>query len=317
MPFKILITTTKFPEAADYVRAFLRDHNGELIEHDFYRGIPRAEQLRLVADADGYITHLEPVDEAVFAAAPRLRVVSAGGVGYDHIDLAAATRHGVAVCICAGCNNHAVSELALGMMLALARQILPADRAVREGGWPRLVGPELWGKTLGIVGLGRVGKSIALLGRGLGMRVLATDIQWDVTFATEHQISYVPLPRLLRESDFVSLHCPLTPQTRGLLNAARLAQMKPTAYLINTARGPIVEEAALVAALRDGRIAGAGLDVFEHEPHPANPYVAFPNVVLAPHLGGATHEATERSLELALLNVTQVLTGGEPICRVN
>jgi phosphoglycerate dehydrogenase-like enzyme len=317
VPFKILITTTKFPEAADYVRAFLRDHACELIEHDFYRGIPRAEQLRLVADADGYITHLEPVDEEVFAAAPRLRVVSAGGVGYDHIDLDAATRHGVAVCICAGCNNHAVSELALGMMLALARQILPADHAVREGGWPRLVGPELWGKTLGIVGLGRVGKSVALIGRGLGMRVLATDIQWDVTFANEHQISYVPLPRLLRESDFVSLHCPLTPQTRGLMNAGRLAQMKPTAYLINTARGPIVEESALVAALRAGRIAGAGLDVFETEPHPENPYVAFPNVVLAPHLGGATAEATERSLELALLNVTQVLTGGEPICRVN
>lgn len=317
MPFKILITTTKFPEAADYVRAFLHDHDCELIEHDYYRGIPRAEQLRLVADADGYITYLEPVDEEVFAAAPRLRVVSAGGVGYDHIDLDAATRHGVAVCICAGCNNHAVSELAVGMMLVLARQILPADRAVREGGWPRLVGPELWGKTLGIVGLGRVGKSVALIGRGLGMRVLATDIQWDVTFANEHQISYVPLPRLLRESDFVSLHCPLTPQTRGLMNAARLAQMKPTAYLINTARGPIVEESALVAALHEGRIAGAGLDVFAQEPHPANPYVKFPNVVLTSHLGGATHEATERSLELALLNVTQVLTAGEPICRVN
>jgi phosphoglycerate dehydrogenase-like enzyme len=317
VPFKILITTTKFPEAADYVRAFLRDHDCALIEHDYYRGIPRAEQLRLVADADGYITYLEPVDEEVFAAAPRLRVVSAGGVGYDHIDLDAATRHGAAVCICAGCNNHAVSELALGMMLALARQILPADRAVREGGWPRLVGPELWGKTLGIIGLGRVGKSVALIGRGLGMRVLATDIQWDVTFANEHQVSYVPLPRLLREADVVSLHCPLTPQTRGLMNAARLAQMKPTAYLINTARGPIVEESALVAALRAGRIAGAGLDVFATEPHPGNPYTEFPNVVLTPHLGGATAEATERSLELALLNVTQVLTGGEPICRVN
>jgi phosphoglycerate dehydrogenase-like enzyme len=317
VPFNILITTTKFPEAADYVRAFLRDHDCALIEHDYYRGIPRAEQLRLVADADGYITYLEPVDEEVFAAAPRLRVVSAGGVGYDHIDLAAATRHGAAVCICAGCNNHAVSELALGMMLALARQILPADRAVRDGRWPRLVGPELWGKTLGIVGLGRVGKSVALIGRGLGMRVLATDIQWDVTFANEHQVSYVPLPRLMREADFVSLHCPLTPQTRHLMNAERLALLKPTAYLINTARGPIVEESALVAALRAGRLAGAGLDVFATEPHAGNPYTAFPNVVLTPHLGGATHEATERSLELALLNVTQVLTGGEPICRVN
>ncbi|HET8630781.1 MAG TPA: phosphoglycerate dehydrogenase [Thermomicrobiales bacterium] len=318
MTYRVLLTTPKFREDEAFARQYLREHDCVPIEHDRHGArLGEDELCELVRDADGWVTHLETVTERVFAAAPRLKVISAGGVGYDHIDVAAASRHGVAVCICAGCNNHAVSELALGLMLGLARRIATADRAIREGGWPRLVGPELWGKTLGIVGLGRVGKSLALIGRGLGMRVLATDVVWDITFANEHQISYVSLPRLLGEADFVSLHCPLTPQTRGLINDATLAQMKPTAYLINTARGPIVDEAALVRALRERRIAGAGLDVFETEPRPNNPFVEFENVLLTSHLGGATHEAVERSLQLALLNVTQVLTGGPPVCQVN
>ena len=313
----VLVTTPKILGFEDYAREFLRERGCALIDHAQHRAMSEEALVELIPPANGLVVGAERVTERVFAAAPRLRVVSAQGVGYDHIDVEAASRHGVAVCICAGCNNHAVSELAFGMMLGLGRQIYSADRAIREGGWPRLVGPELWGKTLGIVGLGRVGKSSALLGRGFGMRVLATDVAWDITFANEHDISYVPLPRLLRESDFVSLHCPLTPQTRGLIGDAALAQMKPTAYLINTARGPVVEEAALVRALRERRIAGAGLDVFETEPRPDNPYVEFPNVILTSHLGGATHEATERALELALINVTQVLNGGCPVYRVN
>ncbi len=317
MPRRVLLTMPKFLDNEGYVRDFLRDRDCELIEHREHRTMTEERLLELIPEAEALVPGLEPVTERVFAAAPRLRAVSAQGVGYDHIDVEAASRRGIAVCICAGCNNHSVSELVLGMMLGLARHIYTADRAVRDGGWPRLVGSELWGKTLGVVGLGRVGKSVALLGRGLGMRVLATDVAWDITFANEHQISYVPLGRTLREADFVSLHCPLTPQTRGLIDDAALALMKPTAYLINTARGPIVEEAALVRALRERRIAGAGLDVFQHEPHPANPYLDFPNVILTPHLGGATTDATERALELALLNITNVLDGRKPVCRVN
>lgn len=317
MPYQVLVTTPKFPEVEPYVRSFLRDHDCELIEHTHHRGMTEEKLIELIGPAQGLISGLEPVTERVLAQAPRLKVVTAGGVGYDHIDVAAASRRGIAVCICAGCNNHAVSELALGMMLGLARQIYRADRAVRAGEWPRFVGPELWGKTLGIVGLGRVGKSMALLGRGIGMRVLATDVQWDITFANQHQISYVPLPRLLAESDFLSLHCPLTPETQGLIDDAALAQVKPSAYLINTARGPIVDEAALVCALREGRLAGAGLDVFATEPRQNNPFVDFPNVILTSHLGGATHEALERSFELALMNVSQVLRGQRPVCQVN
>ena len=317
MTYRVLMTAAKFAGCEGYARHFLRQHGCALIEHQLHRAMSEGALCELVPEADGLIGGLEPVTERVFAQAPRLRVVCAPGVGYDHIDVDAATRRGIAVCICAGSNNQAVAEHAFGLLLGLARQICAADRAVREGGWPRLTGPELWGKTLGIVGLGRVGKSAALIGRGFGMRVLATDVEWDTTFATAHQVSYVSLPRLLAEADVVSLHCPLTPETRGLIDDAALARMKPTAYLINTARGPIVDEAALVRALREGRIAGAGLDVFDLEPLPRNPYVDLPNVLLTSHIAGATHEALERSLELALLNVVQVLHGRAPVCQVN
>lgn len=299
------------------MRGFLRERGCELIEQDRSRPLSRQQFLDLAKDADGLVPAMDRVDEEVFAIAPRLKVVSAQGVGYDHIDVEAANRHGVAVCICAGCNNHAVSELAFALMLNLARHVRAADDAMRDGGWPRLLGPELWGKTLGILGLGRVGKAAALIARGGGMRVIATDIKWDITFANEHGISYVPLHRLLREADFLSIHCPLNDTTRGMIDERAIEQMKPTAFLINTARGPIVKESALVAALREKMIAGAGLDVFEIEPHPQNPYLDLPNVLLTPHLGGATFEAMDRSLELSMLNITQVLHGGEPIFRVN
>lgn len=317
MAYRILMNSPRVVGKEDYVRAFLRERGCELIEHDRSRLRNPTEVRELVREAHGYVPSLEQVDASIFDIAPHLRVVSAQGVGYDHIDAEEAARRGIAVCTCAGANNHAVSELAFGLMLNLARSIRAVDAAVRAGEWPRVVGPELWGKTIGIVGLGRVGKSTALIARGFGMRVLATDIKWDITFADQNEISYVPLPRLLREADFVSLHCPLNSQTRGMIDEVAIEMMKPSAYLINTARGPIVKESALVGALRERMIAGAGLDVFEVEPHPENPYRDLPNAILVPHLGGTTYESNERALELAMLNVTQVLNGGEPICRVN
>jgi D-3-phosphoglycerate dehydrogenase len=312
-----LITTPKLIGREDATRDFLSAQGCALIEHTHHRAIDEATLLRLIPPAAALIAGLEPVTERVLAAAPQLRVVNAPGVGYDHIDVAAASRRGIAVCIAAGANHHAVAELALGLMIALARQICLTDRAARDGRWLPTTGPELWGKTLGIVGLGRVGKCLALIGRGMGMRVLATDPVWDITFTNEHGISYVPLPRLLAEADFVSLHCPLNPQTRGLIDGAALSQMKRTAYLVNTARGPVVDEAALAAALAERRIAGAGLDVFDTEPYPNNPFAEFDNVVLTPHRGGATHEAYALSLEVALQNVTRVLRGEPPLYQVN
>jgi len=318
MGHKILITTPRFLMFEEFIREFLGERNCEIVEHsDHDMQMKEETLLQFIPEAAGLITALERVTPLVFAAAPCLRVISATGVGYDHIDVEAATRHGVTVCISAGSNHQSVAELTLGLMVGLARHITQADRLLRDGRWERLGGPELWGKTLGIVGLGRVGKSVALLGRAFGMRVLANDVVLDHTFASAQGVEYVPLSKLLRGADFVSLHCPLTPATLGLMNEKTLALMKRTAYLINTARGPVVDEAALVRALRSGQIAGAALDVFESEPGITPELRGLPNVIVTPHMGGSADEALARMMEIAVLNVTQVLDGAEPVCRVN
>ncbi len=322
MAHKILILSRRLrEEKRTMVEEFLASRNCEMIDRAITYPIDQDQLVDLAAEAEGIITGLEWISPRVMAAAPKLKVVSAGGVGYDHIDVPEANRRGIAVAICAGVNNHSVAELAFGMMISLSRTVGVYDRALREGIWSPYdtvrTGQELWDKTIGIVGLGRVGRSVGLLARAFGMRVLATDIAWDLTFAAAHGISYVPLDILLRESDYVSLHCPLNSTTRDLIDEQAIEMMKPTAFLINTARGPIVKEVALVNALASGRIAGAGLDVFRVEPHPDNPYLEFPNVVLTPHIGGTTKEAYERSVYLSLVNVTNVFNGMAPHCQVN
>lgn len=318
MSKQVLILASKVQDRAESAAKFLAARGCTLAEKEIIYPITEDHLCELVRDVDGLITGLEHITPRVMAHANRLKVISTLGVGFDHVDIEEATRRGIAVCNCAGCNNHSVAELTFGMMLGLSRHIYVADRKMRQGEWDRtLFGPELWGKTLGVVGLGRVGKSTALLGRAFGMRVLATDIAWDITFANQNHISYVPLDDLLRESDYVALHVPLTPATHELIAERELDLMKPTAYLINIARGPVVKESALVAALREGKIAGAGLDVFEVEPHPNNPFVEFDNVILLPHLGGSSIEASNRAFHLALTNVTNVLNGQPAHCQVN
>ena len=315
---KVLLTTPRFLAFEAMIREHLADHGCEVLEHQAHDMQMKEETLlTLVPEAAGLITALEPVTARVMAAAPHLRVICATGVGYDHIDVEAATARGVTVCTSAGSNHQSVAELTLGLMVAVARRIAYGDRVLRRGGWEPLVGPELWGKTLGIVGLGRIGKAVSMLGRAFGMRVIATDVVLDHTFGTVHGVEYVPLLKLLRLADFVSLHCPLTPATRGLMNERTFRLMKPSAYLINTARGPVVDEAALVQALHSKQIAGAALDVFPDEPHIDATIREAPNVVLTPHMGGSASEALERMMELAILNVTLVLEGAPPISRVN
>jgi D-3-phosphoglycerate dehydrogenase len=317
MSKEILIISSKFRESSDTYRELLEREGCTLAERDIQYPITEDHLAEIIKDADGLITGLEKITPGVLENANRLKVISAGGVGYDHIDLEAATARGIAVCNCAGCNNRSVAELAFGMMLSLSRQIYQSDRAMRNREWGRFTGSELWGKTIGIVGLGRVGKSVAQLARGFGMRILANDVAWDISYADEYGISYVPLDRLLQESDYVTLHTPLTPWTHNLISERELDMMKPTAYLINTARGPIVCEDALCKALEQGRIAGAGLDVFVVEPTNNCAFREFDNVIITPHIGGASNEAYERSLQLALLNVTSVLNGRPPHSQVN
>lgn len=317
MEHEVLLLSQKFRTNIDVARTFFEARNCYVSSRPIEYPADEDQVVELASTAAGIITGLEPISARVMAAAPNLKVISAGGVGYDHIDIDEANRRGITVAICAGCNNHAVSELAIALMLNLSRHIRSADTLVRSGDWDRFMGGELWGKTLGIVGLGRVGRATALLARAFNMRILATDIEWDITFANEHGISYVPLETLLKESDFVSLHCPLNPTTRGLIDEDAIDQMKERAILINTARGPVVKQEALVNALASKRIAAAGLDVFEVEPHPDNPYTEFDNVILTPHIGGSTWEAWERAMYLAMLNVSNVLNGLPAHCPVN
>ena len=272
-----------------------------------------------LAEADAMITLLtERVDAALLDAAPRLRVVANYAVGFDNVDVAAATARGICVANTPDVLTEATADLAFALALAAARRLGEGERLVRAGRWTgwapdQLLGVDVWGRTLGVVGLGRIGQAVARRGRGFGM---------DVVYAGPREVPgadarRVDLDDLFAVADVVSLHCPLTPATRGLVDARRLARMKPTAVLVNTARGPLVDEAALAAAVAAGRLAGAGLDVFAEEPrvHPA--LLACERVVLAPHIGSATTTARARMGELCAGAVRAVLAGERPANLVN
>jgi len=243
---------------------------------------------------------------SLFAACPDLKLLSIWGTGTDNVDLAAARRHGVVVTNTPGVSAPSIAEHSLMLALAVARRVVEVHNGVVAGGWPRGRSMQLQGKTLGVIGLGAIGRRFARLGQGIGMRVIAWTMHPDPALGFE----LVELDDLLRTSDVVSVHLRLSPQTKGFLGRDRLALMKPDAILINTARGPIVDEAALVDALRERRIAGAGLDVFDNEPlPPGHPLTRLDNVTLTSHCAGITPEALEAGLALAIENVVNYLNG--------
>jgi glyoxylate reductase len=264
-----------------------------------------SELRERAGSADGLLTMLsDTVDAELIDAAPRLRAISNYAVGVDNIDLEAATRRGIPVGHTPEVLTDATADLAVGLMLAVARRIPEGDALVRRGQWPPwgpevFLGRDLHAATVGIVGFGRIGQAVARRVEGFEATVLHTSHSGGV-----------PLEELLERSDFVTLHAPLTPETRGLIDAAALARMKPTAYLVNTARGPIVDTAALTRALHDGEIAGAALDVTDPEPLPAgHPLLGAPNLVVVPHIGSATHRTRRAMADLAVDNLRAGLAG--------
>jgi phosphoglycerate dehydrogenase-like enzyme len=261
---------------------------------DLDRPLDEDEMVELVRGCDGLIVGVDPVTARVLEAGP-LRVVVKYGSGLDNIDVEAAEALGACVSSTPGANARSVAELAVALLLALARNVALHDRGVRGGSWKRLTGIELAGKRLGIVGYGAIGRDVARIAQGLGMEVVAHD-----PFVDDADVPLVPLEELLVTSDAVSLHLPLTPETRGIVAREELAAMKPTAFLLNTARGGLVDEGALVDALRSGRLAGAALDGFEEEPLGDSPLCGLDNVVLSPHAGAATHEAVLRTAARAV-----------------
>ncbi len=246
----------------------------------------------------------------VLGAARRLKLLAVWGTGTDNIDLAAARDCGVTVSNTPNTATESIAEHTLALMFTVARRLVELDAAVKAGEWPRAELTQLAGKTLGIVGTGAIGTRTAELGRVIGMRVLAWSFRVDLAKAIRLGFQYVDLDHLLSVSDVVSIHLRLSPRTQGLIGAAQLARMKPGAILVNTARGAIVDSAALADALRERRIAGAGLDVFEQEPLPAgDPITRLPHVVLTPHLAGQVPEALERSLNMVADNIAAFLHG--------
>ena len=282
-----------------------------------------AVRARLPGVAGLIPSSLDPVTAPMMAAAPGLRVVGNYGVGYNNVDVAAATARRIPVTNTPGVLTEATADTTWTLLLAAARRAVEADAYVRAGrfdGWRGSLFPgmELNGKALGIIGLGLIGQAVARRALGFGMRVIYASRRRAAPEAERAlQARFVPLEDLLRGADIVSLHCPLTPETRHLLDARRLALMKPTALLINTARGPVVDERALVEALRARRIAGAGLDVYEEEPTLAPGLAELPTVVLFPHIGSSTLTAREGMARLAAENVRAALEGRRPPNLVN
>ncbi|MEM2883767.1 MAG: D-glycerate dehydrogenase [Nitrososphaerales archaeon] len=288
---------------------------------------PGSEWLEVnIGDADGVLCMLsDKFDLDLLEKAKRLKVISSMSVGLDHIDLDAATRRGIYVTYTPDVLTDATADLTWALLLGIARRVSEAERFLRGGLWrvawsPNFfLGSDVYGKTLGIVGMGRIGYAVAKRARGFDMRILyyqrhrlAEDREKDVG------ARYSALDELLSESDFVTIHLPLTEQTRGLINEARLRLMKPTAYLVNTSRGAIIDEAALIKALREKWIKGVALDVYSVEPLPKDsPLLQFENVLLTPHIGSATIETRKRMAELAAENLVAVLTGRLPLHLAN
>ena len=248
--------------------------------------------------------------DQVMQACPKLKLISIWGTGTDNVDLKAAAARGVTVTNTPGANAVAVAEHTVAVILAVVKQLAQADRAMRQGGWPRNLVPQFRGKRLGLIGTGLIGREVAAMGRGLGLEVVAWTFHPNPTLAVSLGLRYVELDELLQTSDIVSLHLRATLDTQHFLNRERLGMLKPSAIVVNTARGALIDDASLVEWLREKRIAGAGLDVFETEPLPAgHPLAALPNVLLTPHCGGMTPESNLIGLAMAAENVDNFLKG--------
>lgn len=305
MAYRVLATARSFCKSAGPHHTLLHDNQCEVILHPPDHPMSAAELAELVPGCDALILGLDDCDAAVLARADKLQVISRYGSGVDRVDLDAATARGIVVTNTPGVNRIAVAELTIGLMFSLARSIPLVVQNVRRGVWERVQGWELYEKTLGLIGLGAVGHEVAVRARGLGMRVIAFDPYIKGSWAQGVEI--VDLETLFKESTIVSLHCPVTPETTNLINAQSIALMRDGAYLVNTARGELVDEQALYEALKSGKLAGAASDVFHNEPPEGSPLLTLENFLPTLHMAGTSLESVQRMSMLAAQNVVDVL----------
>lgn len=314
--WRVLIGSRSFGKAAPAHIDELRAAGCEVIPNTRGRAYRAGELIDALASVDAIITGTDELTAEAIGAADRLKTIAKHGVGLDNIDLAAAKARGIVVTATPGAIQDSVADLTLALLLALARRIVPAHNNTQGGGWQRLEGWELRGKVLGLIGMGRIGQEVCKRAQAFGMRVITHDPYPAEAFAAEHGVDFVSRDELLRTADVVSIHAGGVDADGPLIGAAELKLMKPTAVLINTARGHLVDEEALAAALADGQLAGAGLDVFRAEPPEASPILELDNVVLTPHIGGQTHEGLIRMGEITLENCLRALRGEEPLYEV-
>lgn len=313
---RVLVATRSFGSTSSKPWDVLSEAGLEIVKANMNIEMTEDRLIELLKDVDGAIIGVVPMTKRVLESSPKLKVVSMHGVGVDHVDLPAAARLGIVIANCPGTNDQAVADLAIGLMIAIARKIPQVDRHLRQGGWGRHSGSELWCKTLGLIGMGRIGRGVAKRALGFDMKVLVYD-----PYVRQEQID-LPGVRLtsfeevLTEADFLSLHAVCNEETRNMMNIDQFRKMKSSAFIVNTARGGLIDEMALHQALTSGMIAGAALDVFVEEPPVGNPLLSLENVILTPHIGAHTKEAIERMGVIAAKNVVQTLQGGQPVYRV-
>ena len=316
MTQKVLIATRCFGSTSPKPGEILHKGGCDLVNADMSLEMTEERLIDLLKGAAAAIVGVVPMTAYVLAHAPDLKVVSVHGVGVDHIDLDAAARLGITIANCPGANAASVSDLTIGLMIAIARNIPGVERELRQGGWGRHQGSELFQKTLGIIGLGHIGSGVAKRAMGFDMKVLVHDPYVHSVPKELPEIQLVSIENLIRRADFVSLHAPLNDDTRNIIGPAELAAMKPGAFLINTARGGLVDEQALFNALNTGKIAGAAFDCFVDEPPTGSPLLGLDNFVGTPHIGAHTQESIERVGVVAAQNVINSLKGQEPLYRV-
>ena len=311
---RILIAPSHLPEIETIYGPIFRDANVELVYPKRKAQMTEAELLEQLPGCTASLAGSEPYTRKVIeaAAAKGLKNIARAGVGYDALDVAAATEHGVVVTYAPGTNHEAVGETTMMLLLALAKSLVHQHTQIVAGKWPRGAYQPIRGRTLGVIGLGRTGQATSTRALAFNMKVIATDPVQNRDFANKHGIPFVTLQELLNRSDFVTLHVPLTPDTKQLICRKTLAQMQPTACLINCARGEVVNEADLLTALQSKQIAGAGLDVFEHEPPGDNPLFKLDNVVLTAHTAGVDWQSRNDMARVPAEAITQLLRGEWP-----
>ena len=310
MSYKVIITARSFGKTDELALEVLRAAGCEWMKLEEKNG-SLAEQLKKeLPTADALIAGVEPIGADLIKAAPKLKVISRYGVGYDNVDIETAAERGIQVTITPDANKDSVADLAVALMLNLARNVNVMHQSICSRAQVRPQGLELFGKTLGVIGAGRIGQGVARRCRGFNMRILVNDLYRDEAFAKETGAEYVSLEEVLKNSDFITLHAPLTEKTKNMISKREFEMMKPEAVLVNTARGGVVDEEALYEALKSGRIWGAALDAMLSEPAHDSPLTELPNCILTPHAGAATKEASSRMSLIAAENVAEVLGGG-------